>query len=107
MSLPIAAVASRLSLLRPQVGAAITKGGRVLSVGYNRKGSSKFSQWSRHAEITAIIAAGDVRGATLWVYRAHGKTGEPLLAKPCSGCAEAAQLAGIKKVVYTQTHGRG
>ncbi len=104
MSLQIAAAASKLSPLRPKVGAAITKNGKVLGLGFNKRGSSRLSRaiYSRHAEISAIIAAGDCRGATIHVYRAHGKTGEPLLSKPCVDCAEAIEIAGIRRVIYSQ-----
>jgi deoxycytidylate deaminase len=98
----VARAASRLSPLKPKMGAAIVKGGRVLAVGYNRPGSTQWNHWSRHAETTAIIAAGDCKGATIYVYREHGITGEPLMAKPCQGCAEAISLSGIRRVVYTQ-----
>jgi tRNA(Arg) A34 adenosine deaminase TadA len=29
-------------------------------------------------------------------------TGEPMMAKPCSGCEEAISLAGIRRVIYTK-----
>lgn len=99
----VAKAASKLSPMKTKVGAAVIRGGRVLGVGYNKMGTSRrsTSKWSRHAEIGALIAAGDCRGATLYVYREHGITGTPLLSKPCEACAEAIKLAGIKKVIYT------
>ena len=97
----IARAASKLSPMKPKLGAVVMKGGSVLGIGYNRPGSSPHSRWSRHAELTAIVAAGDCRGATLYVWRGHALTGEPLLAKPCSGCQEAISLAGIRKVIYS------
>lgn len=99
----VARAASRLSQLRPQVGAAVIKGGRVLGIGFNRPGSSKYSKWTRHAEVVALLnARGRTRGATLYVWRGHGLTGEAMLAKPCAGCQVAIRLAGIKKVVYSE-----
>ena len=98
----VARAASMLSPLSPKMGAAIVKGGCVLGVGYNRPGSTHWNQWSRHAETTAILAAGNCQNATLYVYREHGLTGEPMMAKPCKDCAEAISLAGIKRVGYTQ-----
>lgn len=97
----VARAASRHSTMRPKMGCAIVKGGAVLGIGWNRPGSTRTTLWSRHAEITAIIAAGDVRGATAYVYREHGSTGTPLLAKPCMACAEALALAGVRKVVWS------
>ena len=101
--LHVARAASKLSPMKTRVGAAVVRGGRVLGVGYNRMGTSRLStsKWSRHAEIAALISAGDCRGAVLYVYREHNKTGEPLLAKPCDACNEAIRMAGIKKVVHT------
>jgi deoxycytidylate deaminase len=100
----VARAASRLSPMRTKIGACVVKGGRVLGVGYNRMGTSRLSvsKWSRHAEVCALLAAGDCKGAVLYVYREHGKTGEPMLAKPCEACSEAINIAGIKKVVWTQ-----
>lgn len=104
MAMHIAAAASKLSILKPRVGACVVRAGKVLGVGYNRPGSSSRSKskYSRHAEITALIAAGDARNSTVFVYRAHGKTGLPMLSKPCRDCAEALELAGVKKVVWSQ-----
>ena len=98
----VARAASRLSPLRPKIGAAVVKGGRVLGIGYNRPGSSRWSKWSRHAEVTALLNASQTEGATLYVWRGHGKTGEPMLSKPCEGCQEAIRLAGIRKVVFSR-----
>jgi deoxycytidylate deaminase len=98
----VAQAASKLSHMKPRIGAAVVKGGRVLGIGYNRPGSSKYSQWSRHAEIAAIVAAGDCHGASIYVWRGHAITGEPLMSKPCKGCEEAISLAGIRKIFYSK-----
>jgi deoxycytidylate deaminase len=98
----VAKAAAQLSPLKPKLGACVVKGGRVLGIGYNRYGSTKSTPWSRHAEMTAILSAGDCKGAVIYVYRGHGKTGEPMLAKPCRACEEAIRLAGIKRVIYSE-----
>lgn len=98
----VARAASRLSQMKPRVGAAVVKGGRVLGVGYNRPGATRRTPYSRHAELTAIVAAGDCAGAAIYVYREHGLTGKPMLAKPCASCEEVIRLAGIRKVYYTR-----
>lgn len=99
----VAASVSRLSSMRQRVGAAVVKGGRILGVGCNRPGSSTRtpSSWSRHAELQAIVNAGDVRGATIYVY-SERRDGTIRLAKPCVNCAELIRTAGIKKVVYSE-----
>ena len=105
--LHVAQATSKLSTMRQRMGAAVVKNGRVLGVGYNRMGTSKRSthQWSRHAELQAIIAAGSVRGATIYVYRGHGQTGSPMLARPCATCFELLAEAGVRRVVYSTPTG--
>lgn len=84
----------------------ITKGSRVISVGYNGYKTSPFSSRTRegylHAELDAIKRAGrEARGATIFVVRkrkvGYGK------AKPCPICFSEILKSGIKKVVYTNT----
>lgn len=101
----VARAAASLSPMRTKVGACVVRGGRVLGVGYNKMGSSRLSssQWSRHAEVAALLSAGDCHGATLYVFRGHNKTGEPMLARPCEACAEAIKIAGVKRVVWTSS----
>jgi deoxycytidylate deaminase len=105
--LHVAQAASKLSTMKQRMGAAILKNGRVMGVGYNRMGSTKRSPaaWSRHAELQAIIAAGDVRGSTIYVYRGHGQTGSPMLARPCATCFELLDEAGVRRVVYSTPTG--
>lgn len=104
--LHVAAATSQLSTMRKRVGAAVVKNGRVLSVGYNRTGyaSRTPKAWSRHAELSAIIQAGDVRGATVYVYRSY-LNGSPGMAKPCETCSILLKEAGIKRVVYSTPTG--
>lgn len=100
----LAAALSRQSSMPKQVGAIVVRGGRVLGVGFNREGSCRHtpSAWSRHAEVAAVLDAGDARGCTLYVYR--GKMG-PRLSKPCQSCQTLLRAAGIKKVYYSVAGG--
>lgn len=98
----VARATSRLSIMKPQMGAVVHKNGRVLGVGHNKPGSNKWTRFSRHAEAVAILNAGDCRGATLEVYREHRLTHQPLIAKPCKACQTLAEMSGIKKVVWSE-----
>lgn len=100
----VARAASRLSPMRTRVGACVTKNGKVLGLGFNKPGYSSRSKsmFSRHAEVAAIISAGDCRGATMFVFRGHGLTGAPMLARPCKDCAEAIEMAGIRRVIFSE-----
>ena len=53
-----------------------------------------------HAEIQAILRCGDKVPHKISVSR-YGKTGKPLLAKPCPVCAEAIKHYGIAEVEWT------
>lgn len=95
-----------------KMGAIITKGGRILSSGHNkRRGYTKYytrGAWkdSLHAERDAIIKllskgrADQLVGSTIYVTRlmADGSLG---MSKPCALCEELIRKVGIKKVVYT------
>ena len=72
----------------PMVGAVVVKGGRVRGEGWHRRAGAA------HAEVAAMEAAGDCRGATLYVTL-----------EPCSTegrtppCVEAILWSGIRRVV--------
>lgn len=98
----LASEARLLSPMKVKVGAVLVKGGRVIKVASNMPGGSAkhLAQWSRHAEVRATLNV-DARGGTVYVYRAHGLTGVPMLAKPCSGCQEWLDYVGIARYYYT------
>lgn len=92
---------------RSRHGAVIIKGGSVLNVGINR--SRTGDTWitdrprntcSIHAEIAAMRACGDVRGATLYVARVNKRDGLRPSA-PCQNCRREIELRGLKKVVHS------
>jgi deoxycytidylate deaminase len=97
---------------RTQVGAVISKGNRILSVGHNQiRGYRKCPTdrvWkdSLHAEQDAILKLlnkgklSSLIGSTLYVSR-RKKNGDPAIAKPCPKCQSLILAVGIKKVVYT------
>lgn len=97
-----------LSEAKQRHGAAIYKGGSLLSIGVNVVKNDPFfvgdaaKNPNHHAETMAIRAAGrdSLAGATLYVARVN-RHGDPLYSRPCSTCMEAIELAGIKKIVYT------
>src|SRR5271156_3877977 len=72
----------------PLVGAVLVRDGKLLGEGWHRKFGGP------HAEVEAIRAAGDCRGATLYVTLEpcchHGKT---------PPCTDAILRAGIGRVI--------
>jgi pyrimidine deaminase RibD-like protein len=82
---------------RKRHGAALVRGGSVLSVGWN----CLKVEGSRHAEVHAIDSAlSHTTGATLYVARV-GMDNVPRLSLPCEQCRQAITSAGIRRVVYT------
>ncbi|PLW81872.1 bifunctional diaminohydroxyphosphoribosylaminopyrimidine deaminase/5-amino-6-(5-phosphoribosylamino)uracil reductase RibD [Kineobactrum sediminis] len=72
----------------PHVGCVLVRDGQVIGEGFTQPAGSN------HAEIEALKAAGDARGATAYVTLEpcshHGKTGP---------CADALVVAGVSRVV--------
>ena len=54
-----------------------------------------------HAEIHAIARCKDLSKAHRILVTRFGKTGEPLLAKPCPVCQSAIKAAGIELIEHT------
>lgn len=75
------------------VGAAVVRQGRLLAVG--RNGCIGGQDVSRHAEITALAAAGRAAGN----YRLEGCDLYVTL-EPCAMCAGAVMQARIRRLVY-------
>lgn len=94
-----------------KLGAVITKGGRVLSTGYNEIRYAKYTgHGTVHAEEMAIMrllrnnGMGALSGATIYVMR-HLRSGGTGLARPCSRCMGLIQSVGIKRIHYTTNEG--
>jgi len=54
-----------------------------------------------HAEIHAIARCRDLNKAHKIVIMRYGKSGQPLLAKPCRICEHAISFTNIKEIVHT------
>lgn len=95
---------------RHKVGAIITKGSRILSVGINKVKThplqhnthTKKHGKSIHAELSAILglSTNQRRGSTIYVARLLADESYGL-AKPCSYCMALIEEVEIKKVVWT------
>lgn len=102
------------STARNTHGAVIVKGGRVLSVGWNKNRNHPKvvspehikSDCSYHAEEVAIREAGEanVKGAVIYVARIN-RNGHDRDSKPCSKCAALIEKVGIKRVIFTMEAG--
>lgn len=82
--------------------AFIVSGGKIISVGNNKKG---YRASSIHAEQDAlkkiVRQKSDASGADMYIFRFGGKTGdEPRMSKPCSECMRKIYDAGIRRVFY-------
>lgn len=100
----LARKAADLSVCRYKMGAAIVRGGNVLSINHNAlKTHTDHAQWphwvcSQHAEMRAVILARcDIRGAIMYVARVGGNE----ISKPCVHCYNVIRLAGIREIVYS------
>jgi deoxycytidylate deaminase len=78
--------------------AVLTKGGAIVSIGYNHG--------SCHAEVKAInqLWKDHRPGLVLWSFRLTRK-GNLALAKPCPACQHMLVKNGIKKVHYSDQDG--
>lgn len=103
-----AAMARTLSIHERPMGAAITRHGKLLSIGCNiNKTHPQFPDlYSIHAEIKAILAAQmDLDYSAIWVYREVWDDVRgiyrPAMAKPCQECMKLILASGITKIYYT------
>lgn len=93
-----------------QHGVVVAAGRRVLAVAVNternhpRVCSDPKREAAYHAEHNALrqVAGMGVDPRRLTVYSARvNKAGQPVLAKPCSACADLLEAFGIRDVVWT------
>jgi len=93
-----------------RLGALAVKSGRVLSFGSNSSRNKPSDwiprdAWSTHAEEACLRRMPDgSEGATLYVARV-GRSGKPLLSRPCDMCMEIARDYGVSRIVFTSESG--
>jgi len=94
---------------RMQHGAVVTKGGRVIAIGYNKVKNHPTVigddheitlSCGPHAEVDALSRVKDAKGATIYIARVR-RDGRAGMSKPCDNCQSTIDKAGIKKIVYT------
>lgn len=112
--LSVARYCAKKSNARNTHGAVVVKGGRVLSIGWNKnRNHPKIvspehikTECSYHAEEVAIREAGEenVKGAIIYVARVS-KSGQDRDSKPCPKCATLIEQVGIKRVIFTMEAG--
>jgi deoxycytidylate deaminase len=94
----LARLASRANHKQHHIACVLTRGGSIISSGYNTN--------HLHAEHTALNRAWEngARGATALVVR-FKSNGDLGMAKPCKLCTDRLIQAGVKKVLYSDTDG--
>jgi len=105
-NLKLAEAQARKSLHpRWKVGAALVKGGRIVSTGHNISKNNPslpgipLRSCSVHAEASALRGV-DACGATLYVARVTRRNTLGM-ARPCAGCEKLLRAAQVRRVVWT------
>lgn len=98
--------AKRSSIKRYQVGAVIRYGGAVVSQGWSHRSQIRYSQtpFSCHAELHAINRIPhrwQLQGATIYIAKIDGKTGNVVSGEPCPICSDIIYKVGIERVVHS------
>lgn len=103
----MAKIASKHSSYKQQLGAAIYKSGKCISIGFNQikshpKLANKDRFYSLHAEMSCLLnVKQDIKNASIFVYREF-KNGKLALAKPCHFCISSIiESKIISKIYYT------
>jgi len=103
----LAKVSATHSSCDTRMGCVITKNGTPIGWGFNQsKTHPHFNHGMKrtiHAEASAILSTGrkTCKNSVAFVYREHGQTHLPLMAKPCEDCMNLLKEFGVKKVYYT------
>jgi deoxycytidylate deaminase len=94
--------------------AVLVKGGKSISVGYNKRTRSELMRrfairdhQTVHAEVDAVLQVRrkiDLTGCKIYVVRLL-KNGNTAIARPCGTCQEVLKAYGIKTMVYTTDNG--
>jgi dCMP deaminase len=102
-----------------RIGAVIVQGKKIVGSGYNRSSGKleqiinrlnlqskvKLSVWSLHAEMDALLNAGDeAEGAVMFVSGIK-INGNAINCRPCKICAKLIKEYGIKQVYYSTKEG--
>lgn len=112
-AITLARSVAQSSLSKHRHGAVLTRGGNVISTGFNKDRNDPrlcspehiLQHCSTHAEASAIMQAGPAaRGSVLYVVRVNKKS-KLLNSRPCPRCWDAIRAAGVRKVVYSTDEG--
>ncbi len=88
-----------------KMGAVITRGNKIISIGFNAhkthpKSTNKYNK-ATHAEFSAILKAREsLEGASIYIYR-ETRNGVKGMARPCPGCQKLLLACGIKTWYYS------
>lgn len=108
--------AKKSEFKRARMGAVLTKGSKILGVGYNQinryQGKIRTASFpgSLHSEVACILdalrkySAKDIAGSTMTVVRL-GAGDHLRLALPCEACYNVLQNMGIKVVRFSTNEG--
>ncbi len=87
-----------------RVGAVLTSGGNVISLGANNAKTHPIMRGFKtlHGEVAALIGTRwkDISGSIVFVSRINGN-GRVGLAKPCPTCQTILKEYGVRKAYYT------
>ena len=109
-------VAEQSSYGKFRHGAVLVKGNSVRSISCNKHRHCSFGARFRkegygeatlHAELGAILGMdrSTTQGSTVYVARIN-KEGEARISKPCPMCEAAMRHVGVRRVYYTNEHGK-
>jgi deoxycytidylate deaminase len=88
-----------------KIGGAVTRGSKVVSLGFNKCKTHPRSNHifrATHCELDCILGLKEeeLNGASIYLYR-ENKSGTIAMSRPCRWCYELLRNVGIKKIYYT------
>lgn len=103
--------AEKSKLSEWRIGAVIVRGGKIIGRGHNKFSGKigpiekkyRMKLWSLHAEMDAILDAGNVEGATLFIAGIK-ENGNKVCCKPCKDCLKIIKQLPFKDVFYENKH---
>jgi len=104
------------SVMNYRMGAVVRRGNTVVGAGCNRNYHPKLRRWRSpyltehtglHAEMAAVwgVRWHSLKGCIIYVVRLKAD-GTLAMARPCPICQAMLNDAGIKKVFYSNEHGK-